>query len=227
MQTAFIFWTSIGLSVLCIFKTDRSHKINRWDFLFLLSSWQVFNLKIWQSYLAGWVPVGSYDAAAILLVVLAACYAARRGLGLSLDISSAAALCFFKYFALLTLLIPIGLALGFLHFHPKLDPAYVLNTIGQYCLVVSPNEELIFRGIVLNLLLKRFKSGTALLITTSLFATIYTHLTGNGVFPNWTYVGFAFAAGLGYGQSYLKSRNLAVPILLHGCVDAIWRIFLS
>jgi membrane protease YdiL (CAAX protease family) len=130
------------------------------------------------------------------------------------------------HLAALTLLIPVGLFLGFLSLHSTLART-VFGTAAGYFLFVAPAEEVMFRGIVQNLLEKRWGTWIALIVTTAFFATIYTHLSGNGKFPNWTYVAFAFACGLAYGHSYIRSRSILVPIFVHGSVDTIWRTFLS
>jgi len=222
-----IFWVSILLSIFFILKTEKSEKINKWDVFFFLSSWQIFNLRIWQNYLADSVQRSSYNIAAIILILLSFWYTQRRGIKLGISFSKDDFLCFSKYFAILIILIPVGLFIGFLKFHPVLEYKFILENLAVYFLLVAPNEELIFRGIVQNLLVRFLKPWPSLLIATALFAPIYTHLSGDGIFPNWTYVGFAAAAGLAYGHSYLKSKNILVPILLHGSVDAIRRIFLS
>jgi hypothetical protein len=48
-----VFWLSIFLSSICILKTKKSERqVGRWDVLFFLSSWQIFDLLIWRDYLA-------------------------------------------------------------------------------------------------------------------------------------------------------------------------------
>lgn len=86
---------------------------------------------------------------------------------------------------------------------------------------------MIFRGLLMNLLRRRLGGWPAVVVSAVFFGASYSHLTGNGVFPNWRYAAFAFVCGLAYGSSYLESRRIAVPILLHGSVDFLWRVFLT
>ena len=233
-----IFWLSVFLSLLCILfaesvsssegRNSRTCQLNKLDILFFLSSWQVFNLGYWQNYIANPVSEYSYNISATLLILFTLWYALRRKINLGLKFSGQD---FAKGFLVLAIFagiaIPIGLKRGFLHFNPRLDFQYALSTMVGYYFFTAPSEELIFRGIIQNLLKRSMMAWLACLITSVLFATIYSHLTGNGIFPNWEYAGFAFIAGLAYGISYLWTKNILVPIALHGTVDTIWRIFLS
>lgn len=223
-----IFWLSIGLSVSCILKTKNTESLNRWDILFFLSSWQIFNLKLWQSYLADSINGDPYALAAVILILLASWYAIRRKIKLGFNFSKNDCwVVLYSLGGLALILIPLGLTAGFLKINPEFHQRPFLQIALGYFLLVAPSEELIFRGLMMNLLRKTFTDLPALFLTTLLFAGIYTHLSGNGVFPNWTYVGFAFIAGLSYGISYLESQSILVPIFIHGSVDTIWRIFLS
>lgn len=220
MNPAALFWVSVAISLLCVLRARREPDIGFRDLLFFLSAWQAFNLGCWQRYL------GSYEAAAVVLIVLSGAYAARRGLGVELTLTGGDALSVLAYLAGLTVLIPIGLALGFLSVHPIGARAALPQALSYY-LFVAPSEELVFRGIVLGLLRRRLRPWPALVVSSLLFATIYTHVAGGGRFPNWTYVAFAFVCGLAYGHSYLRRRTLAAPILVHGSVDFIWRALLT
>ncbi|MBI3046234.1 MAG: CPBP family intramembrane metalloprotease [Candidatus Harrisonbacteria bacterium] len=223
-----LFWLSIALSLCCILKTKNTNSLNRWDILFFLSSWQIFNLKIWQNYLIDLGLGYAYEISATILILLALFYLKNRGIKLNFSFSKYELLLIRDYLAMLAVLIlPIGFAIGFLKFHPIENPKLILETFAGYFLFVAPSEELIFRGLILNLLRKWVNDWLALLITTAIFACIYSHLSGGGIFPNWKYVGLAFLAGLIYGLAYLESENIIVPILVHGATDAVWRIFLS
>ncbi|MBI4992442.1 MAG: CPBP family intramembrane metalloprotease [Candidatus Harrisonbacteria bacterium] len=224
-----VFWVSIAISVFAIFKSKDTYKINHWDALFLLSSWQVFNLGYWQKYLATTAVANPYNIAAVILILLSIWFIHRRKINLGkVEFSKKSALIAILSLGILTkILIPAGLLLGFLKFNPRLEPNHIISTAIGYYLFVAPSEELIFRGIIFNLLERHFNKWPALFTSTALFAVIYTHLSGNSTFPNWQYVGMAFIAGLVYGISYMKSRNILVPIFIHGSVDTIWRIFLS
>ncbi len=222
-----LFWLSILCSFLCILKTKDNHPLNRWDALFFLSSWETFNWKIWQRYLAD-ATAYPYEISSLLCLLLACLYLLRRNIRIDISVTYENLKYAALYIVVLSLLlIPVGLHVGFLRFHPRLEIAHVENTVISYFLFVAPVEELMFRGLVFNLLRRAMDAEIALLYSTLLFATAYSHISGGGVFPNIPYAAMAFVAGGVYGLSYMKTRTLAVPILIHGTVDTIWRIFLT
>jgi membrane protease YdiL (CAAX protease family) len=224
-----VFWLSIFLSSICILKTKKSERqVGRWDVLFFLSSWQIFDLLIWRDYLAQSNIGNPFEISALLQILLTIWYIKRRGILIGLSFSKKDFSIVLKSLAILALiLIPVGLQSGFLKFNPRLEINHLANTALGYYLFVAPSEELIFRGVLQNLLERSVRPWLALLISNILFATIYTHVAGGNQFPNWHYVGMAFIAGLAYGGSYLVSRKIWTPILVHGSADTIWRIFLT
>lgn len=223
-----LFWASIILSTICILKTKPARTIQKWDVLFLFSSWQTFNFGAWKEYLAGSVNGNPYNVAAILLILFLLWYIYRRGITLGISLSRKnLKIVAQSLLTLALILIPIGLKLGFLMINIKLDEELLVHTAFRYIFFVAIPEELVFRGILQNLLSRIAVLPLAIVISNGLFAVIYTHITGNGVFLNWTYVGFAFVAGLIYAISYVRSRSIFVPILVHGLTDTIWRMCLS
>ncbi len=221
-----IFWTSVFFSLFCILKTKPTHRMNAWDFLFFLSSWQMFNLGIWHGYLAATRVSDPYRIASSICLLLTFLYLLRRGLNPDMGISGTVFREYLVWTGFLCMLIPVGLGIGFLTWNPRLDAGFIGNKILDYFFFVAPTEELVFRAFVFSLLKRTFGNLTSGALTTILFATIFSHIT-DGHFPNWTYVGMAFAAGGVYTASYHRTDNLLVPILLHGTVDSVWKIFFS
>ncbi len=222
-----LFWLTISLSLLCILRTEKSRQLNRWDILFLTSSWQVFNLGIWTRYLEPAVS-DPYRTASIVCILLTALYMMRRGIGISLEISGEAIKEWLTWTIILVgTLVPIGVCIGFLRWNLRLQSDFLKTTLIDYFLFVAVVEELVFRGFIFNLLKRSWNGIFALLVTTVLFATIFSHIAGGGSFPNWPYVGMAFLAGSAYGISYHRTGNILIPILIHGTVDSAWRIFFS
>ncbi len=203
--------------------------MNSVDLIFLIVSWQMFNLGVWQNYIAGVFPLYPYNIAAIILIYFSLFYLKRREI--DLGNSGFSKKDFWAVLvslgALLAVLLPIGFRLEFLRFNPRLDFNFIGSTVLGYVLFVAPAEELVFRGIILNLLRRKFKNFLALVVSSFFFAIIYTHFCGGGKCWNLPYMGLAFVAGMVYGISYLKSKNILVPILVHGLTDSIWRIFFS
>jgi membrane protease YdiL (CAAX protease family) len=221
-----LFAASLALGLLCVAGARPSGRLQAVDIAFYLGIWESFNFDVWERVLAPFAGPYAYDLAAILLMTWCVVFARCRNLHFGWRIAAADVVTALAHLAPLTALIPVGLFLGFLQFHPRFGWA-AIGTAFEYFLFVAPAEEIMFRGIVQNLLERRFGTWPALLVATTLFALIYTHLAGNGTFPNWTYVALAFACGLAYGHSYMRSKNILVPILVHGSVDTIWRTCLS
>ncbi len=124
----------------------------------------------------------------------------------------------------LAVALPFGLATEFIGFHPQVDPVKAfLTPIGFFFFVGIP-EELLFRGLVQNLLQKRLgRPILGLVVSSVIFGA--THLN-NGPLPDWRYFVLATIAGLFYGFIYMRTKSLAVPALVHAMVDSVWVLFL-
>jgi uncharacterized protein len=127
----------------------------------------------------------------------------------------------FVVFALIA--IPLGQALGFLHFAPSLARlrSVPLAAVGILFFTAWP-EELLFRGLVQNLLAKTLRSDVAgLLVAAVIFGC--AHLN-NGGFPNWRYAILATIAGIFYGRAWMKTGSLLPGAIVHALVDILWHI---
>lgn len=128
------------------------------------------------------------------------------------------------------LFLPIGLAIGlptaFIRLHVRLDaPATMPIVFAGIFLTIAAPEELIFRGLLLNLLQKSMKSKyLALAISSVAFGFIHWN---NGAFFDWRYILLASIAGGFYGLAYLRTGSLFAPMLTHTLVDFVWRYFLQ
>ena len=99
------------------------------------------------------------------------------------------------------------------HFHwtdIDFDALPLLKSIGLL-IVIAFSEELVFRGYILNNLLRSFSKWGALIISAILFAGF--HISNPGITP----LAFANLALVGVllGINYIYSRNLWFSILLH------------
>jgi membrane protease YdiL (CAAX protease family) len=118
--------------------------------------------------------------------------------------------------------IPVGLATGFVSFRPRPPdlPELGIQAVGIFLAIAIP-EELLFRGIVQNLLQRLWGNPpVALLVASLVFGA--SHLN-NGPHPDWRYFLLATIAGLFYGRAYLQSRGLMAPACVHALVDLLWR----
>lgn len=137
---------------------------------------------------------------------------------------------FIALIGIIVLVIPPGLATGFLTFSipESYDiPKLTAHFIGLFLTVALP-EELFFRGILLKGLDKVFsKSWIPMLISSLAFGLMHWNNL-NDLSMQITYVSLATLAGIGYGWAYRKSgNNLFAAILVHTLVDWVWKLFLA
>src|SRR5579859_7013353 len=117
----------------------------------------------------------------------------RRGLG--------------EYCVYALIAIPLGLWLGFLHFHAGWPSP--LRAVGAFVftfLFIAIPEELFFRGWVQNLLERRIGRMRALLVTAVLFGL--AHWNKQTLHFNWRYVVMAAIAGGFYGRAWRAQRRV-------------------
>ena len=133
------------------------------------------------------------------------------------------------------LAIPLGIALNFLHPHSStslerlrgLGPAgnFFLVFIGIYLTVAIP-EEMLFRGILQNLLVRTIRVGPqglyGLLIASAVFGAAHLH---HPPVPNWRYALLAALAGIFYGNVYRTRQRLCASALTHALVDTLWHFW--
>jgi membrane protease YdiL (CAAX protease family) len=121
------------------------------------------------------------------------------------------------------IVIPLGLLLGFLHFHRTMPQLFMVPAAWIFTFVfVALPEELFFRGLVQNLLERRLGSLAALLVSSVLFGL--SHFNKRAVF-NWRYVLLATIAGLFYGRAWRQQKRLFASSITHSTVDTIWSLW--
>ena len=124
------------------------------------------------------------------------------------------------YILLVIILIPIAQFIrawvisGELGLNPYIVPIRLVGAV----LFVGVTEEIVFRGFLLNTFLKKMKMEHAIALDAVLFTLIH--------YPIWIYRGFevfdiATASiqiaiiSVGFAYSFIKTRNILVPIALH------------
>jgi uncharacterized protein len=117
--------------------------------------------------------------------------------------------------------IPLGMAMRFVQFAPRWTEWKTLPflTLGILCFTAWP-EELLFRGLLQNVLARSTKSDGAGWWTASMLFG-FSHITNMG-FPNWRYVILASIAGLFYGWTWRKSGSIFASAIVHALVDVTW-----
>ena len=97
--------------------------------------------------------------------------------------------------------------------------------IGIYLTVAIP-EEMLFRGILQNLLVRTIQKGPpglyGLLIASVVFGASHLH---HAPVPNWRYAILATLAGIFYGNVYRTRQRLCASALTHALVDTIWHFW--
>jgi membrane protease YdiL (CAAX protease family) len=123
--------------------------------------------------------------------------------------------------------IPLGYALHFIRFHAARVSwgTLALQFIGIYLTIAIP-EELMFRGILQNLLEKSIRGGPpgrwGLVISSVIFGASHFH---HPPVPNWRYCIMATIAGIFYGIAYQTRRRISSSALTHALVDTLWHFW--
>lgn len=118
--------------------------------------------------------------------------------------------------------IPLGLLTGFIAWRPPagvyLD-VLIVRFVGVFFLVALP-EELLFRGIIQNLIEKRYaERNAALIVAAILFGA--AHLN-DALAPNYLYALLSVAAGVAYGWVWMHTRKITAAALAHTLVNWVW-----
>jgi len=88
----------------------------------------------------------------------------------------------------------------------------LLALLGLAMIIAPAAEEILFRGILLPLLIKRLGAGPAVILSSALFALIHFHVPS--FFPL-----FVLAAGL--ALAYIYTGTLWVPIMMHALFNGL------
>jgi uncharacterized protein len=126
-----------------------------------------------------------------------------------------------SFLAFACIAIPLGIALHFITYAPQWTRWSTYAGLSLTILMFTAwPEELLFRGLLQNLLSRSAKSELAGWWTASVLFG-FSHITNMG-FPNWRYVLLATLAGLFYGWTWSKTGSIFASALVHGAVDAVW-----
>jgi membrane protease YdiL (CAAX protease family) len=120
--------------------------------------------------------------------------------------------------------IPLGTGMHFIQFAPQWNAWRSLPFLSIAILFFTAwPEELLFRGLLQNILSRLSKSDFAGWWTASVLFG-FSHITNLG-FPNWRYVILASIAGLFYGWTWRKTNSIFASALVHALVDVTWHFF--
>jgi membrane protease YdiL (CAAX protease family) len=126
--------------------------------------------------------------------------------------------------------LPIGLGIRFIHYNPAtlrvLD--LILNALGGY-LLIALIEEVLFRGLIQNLLSARMgDTRFALMVASVIFGLAHLNNTTAGFStPNWAYALMATMAGVAYGWVWMRTGKVTASALTHMLINLIWGTFFA
>ena len=106
----------------------------------------------------------------------------------------------------------------------ELNVSNVLGTLGFQLFLSGTSEEILFRALPITILsgviCKDNKKGYAFIVAIAsvLFSVAHINWT---IFPfvlsfDWFQLGYAFVLGIVYGITYIKSKSVIYPIIMHG-----------
>lgn len=191
--------------------------------------------------LAG-VPVRAEQLATIVLVLYLFLVIRRlEGIGYNYELQAADWHKSLVYFAVFVTFfaIPLAISLGFAASSRQVEPVlqWGVRAIAIFFFIAVP-EELLFRGIIQNLLHKSFPGMTwvPLLLASLVFGLahannssppfLYVSLPGGvDLRVAWAYLLLAGLAGVFYGLTYLRTGKVTAAALVHALVDTWWAVF--
>lgn len=250
MINLIIFFVLIIISIISFIVAGRTgnKSITVWDILFILAFWNLFDTGWWFHF--DWSQQAepdmlntAYMISAIPFTVIFLIFAKKREINMG-DMFHTQVLvfpkppCSIKEITILVvftgtavfIVLPVAFLMGFISWAPDLRYARMPLRFIEYFLLVGFVEELVFRGVIQNLLTGtfNFKYGrtAAFLLANIFFAFMWTH-SGVPDPVNWEYIAMAFLMGLFYGGVYLKSGNLWTAAFLHGLTDFLWITFFA
>jgi membrane protease YdiL (CAAX protease family) len=220
---AAILFLSVGLSALFEFSDGRTRQQASWRDVIVLA---ILGLTVNQRWLgSAWAHPGLGGLAKLLVTDIGLyLYLVVRELdGIGYEFTPRlddvkVGLREWAYFA--PIAIVLGLALGFLHFHAQWPSTWAIPAgwLLTFVLVAVP-EELFFRGLMQNLLEKRFGPRTALIVASIIFGL--SHYNKRALF-NWRYVLLATIAGIFYGRAWRYRRRIFTSSITHTTIDVLW-----
>lgn len=123
--------------------------------------------------------------------------------------------------AVAPVLVVVGMAIGFIpapHL-PVQTGGKMAAAVGIILAGTALPEEILFRALIQNLLMRRFGTGMrTLLLASVIFGAAHLD-NGPQAVPNWRYMIEATIAGVAYGKVFQESKSVCSSALLHMMVD--------
>ena len=170
----------------------------------------------------------AYGIAILLGLVLFLCFRSFPGVKYNLPSHKRDAwLPLAGYAAAAPVLIALGIAIGFLPLPhlPAQTPGRMAGTFGLIFVGTALPEEILFRGLIQNLLMLRYGESARMLITASVIFGCAHLDNGPQPLPNWRYAILATIAGIAYGKVFQKASSVLSSAGLHALVDWTKHLF--
>jgi membrane protease YdiL (CAAX protease family) len=119
------------------------------------------------------------------------------------------------------ILVLVGMPIGFIpppHL-PVQTAGRMAAAVGLILVGTALPEEILFRALIQNLLMRRFGSGPGILLAASVIFGAAHLNNGPQALPNWRYMILATIAGYAYGRVFQKSSTIFSSAALHMMVD--------
>ena len=125
------------------------------------------------------------------------------------------------YIAVAPVLAALGYSIGFIPapHASTASPRTMAAAFGLIFLGTALPEEILFRGLIQNLLMQRFGETTRTLVIASVIFGCAHLNNGPQAQPNWRYAILASIAGFAYGKVFQKASSICSSALLHMLVD--------
>ncbi|MFB3829638.1 MAG: lysostaphin resistance A-like protein [Bryobacteraceae bacterium] len=177
----------------------------------------------------GFLHSAAYGFSIILALLIFLCFRATPGMKYNLPRSFRDLFYPLAGFALAApLLIGLGVWLGFMpgfHMPANLTAVKMASRFAVIFAATALPEEILFRALIQNLLMRRFGAGHRTLAAAALVFGA-SHLN-NGPLPapNWRYALVATLAGAAFGKVFQKSSTVLSPAGLHAMVNTAKHFF--
>lgn len=184
----------------------------------------------------------------LLLGIISALYAfvvvyGLKGMGYTFALNRAdwkwTGICFSLFVAFFG--VPLGISLQFVESSPEVMPIWLwpVAVVGIFFFTALP-EEILFRGIILNLLQHSWRAypQAMLVLSAVIFGMAHANnsnppfvtftIPGYGLMQlPWVYVLLSTIAGWFYGLAYLKTGKVTASAVVHTLVNTWWALFLA
>ena len=164
----------------------------------------------------------AYGIAILLGLTLFLCFRSFSGMKYTLPVRAADfGFPLVGYIAVAPALAALGYFIGFIPapHASAASPRTMAAAFGLIFLGTALPEEILFRGLIQNLLMQRFGETTRTLVIASVIFGCAHLDNGPQPLPNWRYAILASVAGFAYGKVFQKASSVCPSALLHMLVD--------